>query len=303
MKTKYKSKHKIKSRHWLLYLFIIPALIYLIIFNYIPIYGIIIAFQRFNPSLGYLHSEWVGLEHFARFLNHPEFWLMIRNTLSITLYSLCTFPLPIIFALLLNELKSTRLKKTVQMITYAPHFLSVVVMCSIIILLTGRDGLFGHLYGAVTGQAENLLTIPEYFNDIYVWSGVWQGLGWNSILYISALSGIPEELRDAAKVDGATRLQEIRYVNLPCILPTIIMNFILSLGGLLSIGFDKIFLLQNNLNLQISKVIPTYVYNIGLIGGQLSYSTAVGLFMSLINLSMLMLGNLIIKKLSGSGIF
>ena len=266
-------------------------------------YGIVIAFENYKPKKGYFGSEWVGLEHFIRFLSYPDFWKLIGNTLRLSLYSLLTFPCAIILALLLNEIKHNKFKKTVQMITYAPHFLSVVVMCSLVIMMVGRDGPLGRLYFLFTGENENLLTLPKFFSSIYVWSGVWQSTGWGTIIYLAALSGISPELIEAAKMDGANRLQVIRHVNLPGIKPTIVIMLIMNMGHILSIGFDKVFLLQNDLNLGVSDVISTYTYQIGLIGGQFSYSTAIGLFNNIINVIMLLIANAMVKKLSGTGLF
>lgn len=293
---------KIK-KYWQLYLLLVPAVIYVLIFLYGPMYGIIIAFENYKPKRGYLGSEWVGLEHFIRFLTYPDFWKLIRNTLSLSLYALLTFPCAIILALLINEIKHVKYKKVVQMVTYAPHFLSVVVMSSLVIMLVGRDGPLGQLYTLFTGKSENLLTIPAFFSSIYVWSGVWQSTGWGTIIYLAALSGISPELIEAAKIDGANRLQVIRHVNLPGIMPTIVIMLIMNIGSLLSVGFEKIFLLQTDLNLSVSSVISTYTYQIGLIGGQFSYSTAIGLFNNIVNVIMLLTANKIVKKLSGTGLF
>ncbi|OIZ59882.1 sugar ABC transporter permease [Eisenbergiella tayi] len=290
-------------KYWQLYLLLLPAFVYVLIFSYGPMYGIIIAFKDFKPKLGYWGSDWAGLKYFKRFLTYPDFWKLVRNTLSISLYTLLTFPCAIILALLFNELKGVFFKKTVQMVTYAPYFLSSVVMCSLVILMVGRDGPLGILYGMITGKNADLLTIPKYFSSIYVWSGVWQSTGWGTIIYLAALAGVSPELIESAKIDGAGRLQIIRHVNLPCILPTIIIMFIMSTGSILTVGFEKIFLLQNDLNLETSRVISTYTYEIGLLGGQFSYSTAIGLFNNVINVIMLFLSNKIAKKVSGIGLW
>ncbi len=295
------SKHMRKYGGY--YLLLYPGIIYLIIFDFIPMYGNLMGFQNYKPKLGIWGSEWVGLKHFIRFINYPGFWKMIKNTLSISLYSLATFPLPIILALLLNELQSAKFKKTVQMVTYMPHFLSTVVIGGLITLLVDREGSLGLVYRMFTGEEANLLTVPSMFADIYVWSDVWQGIGWGSIIYIAALSGISQDLIEAAKIDGAGRLQVIRYVNIPCIVPTVVTMFVLRMGGLLGVGFQKIFLLQNDLNLEVSRVISTYTYEIGLIGGQFSYSTAIGLFNTAINILFLILANQITKKISGSALW
>jgi len=291
------------KKYWQLYLLLLPALCYIFVFEYGPMYGIIIAFKNYKPKLGYLGSEWVGLKHFVRFWTYPEFWKLIKNTLGISLYSLATFPCAVVLALLINEIKNTRFKKTVQMITYAPHFLSTVVVCGLIRMIVGREGPLGQLYGLFNGRSTNLLNLPSYFGSIFVWSGVWQNIGWNTIIYLSALSGVSQELIESAKMDGATRTKIIRYVNIPCILPTIVITFIMRTGSLLGVGFEKIFLLQNPLNMEVSRVISTYVYDIGLIGGQFSYSTAIGLFNNLVNLLMIFIVNRIAKKVSGIGIW
>ena len=297
-----KKKSKL-LKYWQLYLLVLPAVIHTLIFDYGPMYGIIIAFKDFRESKGYWGSEWVGFDHFIRFLTYPDFWKMIKNTLSLSLYNLATFPLAIILALLINEIRNTAFKKTVQMITYAPYFLSTVVLCGMVSLFVGREGIIGQLYTLITGESVNLLTKPKLFADIFIWSGVWQGTGWGTIIYLSALAGVPGELVEAAKIDGANRLQVIRHINVPCILPTIVIMFIMSTGSVLSVGFEKIFLLQNELNLDVSRVIATYVYEIGLAGGQFSYSTAIGLFNNIVNIIVILIANKISKKASGIGIW
>ena len=267
-------------------------------------YGLQIAFRNYRPRKGILGSDWVGLEHFIRFINYPNFWKMIRNTLNITLYSLATFPCAIIFALMLNEVYQIRLKKTMQMITYAPHFMSEVVVCSLVLMMLDRaHGPVNNLIETLGGQRISFMTNPDAFSSIYVWSGVWQNLGWNSILYISALASISPEIVEAARIDGANRMQIIRHVNIPGILPTIAITFIMRTGGLLSVGHTKIFLLQNDLNLDASQVISTYVYNIGLVDGQYSYSTAIGLFNNLANILVLLLANKVVKTVTDTGLF
>lgn len=299
----YVLKKRLKES-WQWYVLLLPAVIYVAIFHYGPMYGLQIAFRDYRPRRGISGSEWVGLKHFIRFITYPDFWKMIRNTLSITLYSLATFPCAIIFALMLNEVSQLRLKKTMQMITYAPHFLSEVVVCSLVMMLLDRsNGPINALITALGGNRVAYLTVPGYFPSIYVWMDVWQNLGWNSILYLSALSSISPEQVEAARIDGANRLQIIRHVNIPGILPTIAITFIMRTGGLLSVGYTKIFLLQNDLNLDASQVISTYVYNIGLIGGQYSYSTAINLFNNVANILVLLLANRIVKVTTETGLF
>lgn len=208
------TKYKELKKYLPLFSLVLPALVYTLIFCYGPMYGLIIAFKDFKPKLGYLGSRWVGLDHFKRFLSYPDFWKMIRNTLSISVYSLLTFPCAIILALLLNEITNVRFKKTVQMVTYAPYFLSTVVMCGLITMMVGRGGMIGQIYQFFTGKSENLLAVPKYFSSIYVWSGVWQSTGWGTIIYMAALAGVPGELVEAARIDGAGQMKIIRHIHI-----------------------------------------------------------------------------------------
>ena len=299
-----KKKRSSFRKPWELYILLLPAMTYTFIFHYLPMYGVQIAFKNYQTGKGIWGSSWVGLQHFRRFLSYPAFWEMIRNTLSITLYSLATFPLAIIFALLINELTNLGFKKTVQMVSYAPHFLSTVVVCGMLLLFLDRgSGLFNTVRALFGKEAIPFISIPSLFSTIYVWSGVWQGIGWGTILYISALSGVSPELIEAAKIDGATKLQIIRHINIPWILPTVVIVFIMSTGGLLSVGFEKIFLLQNPLNLEASRVLATYTYEVGIQGGQFSYSSAIGFFNMITNAIIVTLVNFIAKKVSGTGLF
>ena len=291
-------------RSWQMYVLLLPAVIYVFIFNYMPLYGVQIAFRDYSTRAGIWGSEWVGLEYFRKFVEFPHFWLLIKNTLEIGLYSIATFPCSVIFALMLNEVRNAKFKKTVQMISYIPHFLSTVVICSMLTLfLNERTGVFNEIIEVFGGTRQEFLTVPRYFADIYVWSGVWQGLGWGAIIYMAALSGVPQDLIDAAKVDGATRLQIIWHVNIPSILPTIVIMLIFSCGGVLGVGFEKVYLMQNSLNLSASQVISTYVYEIGIRGGQFSYSSAIGLFNNIVNVVILGIVNAFAKKASGTGIW
>jgi putative aldouronate transport system permease protein len=289
---------------WQWYLLLLPGLIYLLIFAYGPIYGVQIAFKDYRASRGIWGSEWVGFKHFIRFFNYPNFWVMIKNTLSIMLHSLATFPIPVMFALFLNEIKRQRFKRVAQMITYMPHFLSEVVVCSLVILLLDRNGgPINNLIEFFGGTRKAFMGDPNAFSSIYVLSGLWQNLGWNTILYISALSSISMEEVEAAKIDGASQLQVMWHINIPGIMPTIAITFLLRVGNLMNVGYSKIFLLQNNLKLDKSNVISTYVYEIGLIGAQYSYSSAIGLFNNAVNIIILMIVNKITKKMSGTGLF
>lgn len=291
-------------RSWQLIVLMLPAIIYVLIFEYGPMYGLLIAFKDYRPSLGILGSKWVGLKHFIRFVENPNFIKMLKNTLSITLYSLATFPIPIIFALMLNEIRNRHFKKVAQMISYMPHFLSDVVVCSLVLLFLSRsNGVINNLIEWLGGTRMAFINMPEYFSTIYVGSGLWQGIGWSSILYLSALSGVSAELGEAARIDGANRLQIIRHVNIPAIMPTIVITFIMKIGKLLSLGHSKIFLLQTDLNLSASSVISTYVYNIGIVDGQSSYASAIGLFNNIINIIILVIANKIVKKITNTGLF
>lgn len=304
-----RSKHKISLKKrilesWQWWLLLLPGLVYLIIFNYIPMAGVVIAFNNYRSSRGIFASKWVGFDNFVRFFQYPDMLKLIFNTLSITLLNLAMFPIPICFALILNEVRNQKLKKTVQMLTYIPHFLSEVVVCSLVILFLNKEnGVITDVLCGLGMERKNLLGIPEAFPWIYSLMGEWQGFGWSSILYISALAGVPQENVEAATIDGANRFQIIRHINIPAILPTIIITFILKLGGLMNVGYSKIYLLQNSLNLPSSRVISTYVYEIGLIAGQYSYSTAIGLFNTLVNVIIVLSANAFIKKISDVGLF
>ena len=284
---------------WQMYVLVLPAIIYVFIFNYLPMYGVQIALRDFRPSKGITGSNWVGLKYFKKFIELPLFWDLIRNTLTITIYSLLTFPLPIIFALMLNEVRNIKLKKTIQIVSYAPHFISTVVLCSMLTLfLSGTNGALNNILAMIGLPTADFLTIPSAFPSIVVWSGVWQELGWSSIIYIAALAGVSPELIEAAKIDGATRMKIIWHVNIPCILPTIVILLIMRFGSIMSLGFEKIYLLQNPLNMETSRIIATYVYDLGLLGGKYSFSAAIGLFNTVINVVLLFIVNFISRKLT-----
>ena len=296
----------ILKSNWQLYVLLLPGLTYLLIFNYGPMFGLQIAFKNYSASKGIFGSPWADpwYKHFLRFLTYPDTWKMIKNTLSLTLLALATFPFPIIFALLLNELKNIHFKKTVQMLTYMPHFLSEVVVCSIVILFLDTEaGPLTNLIVALGGERQNLLSNPGAFKWIYVLSGLWQSIGWDSILYMSALSSVSMEEVEAAKIDGANRFRVMWHVYIPGITPTMIICFLMQVGRLMSVGYSKIFLLQNSLNLEASNVLSLYVYNIGLMGGQYSYSTAIGLFNNLVNIVVLIVVNQIMKRITDTSLF
>lgn len=293
------------KRDWILYVMSVPVIVYMLVNNYYPMYGITLAFKNFNAKLGIMGSPWVGFKYFKRFFSTYYFKNMLRNTLGLSLYSLVVgFTVPIIFALMLNYLRSTKLKKAVQMVSYAPHFLSTVVICSMLTLFCAKDtGLFSILGNMMGMESVNFLTVPEWFNDIYVWSGVWQETGWSAIIYISALAGVDPTLHEAAIIDGATKVQRIRYVDLPSIKPTIVMLLILRFGSIMSIGFEKVFLLQNSLNYNASVIISTYVYEVGLLDGDYSLSTAAGLFNTVINVILMVSANIFSKKVLDESLF
>ncbi|OZU88293.1 sugar ABC transporter permease [Virgibacillus indicus] len=295
-------KNFLKS--WQLYVFLLPALTYFIIFHYIPMYGVQIAFKDFYATEGILGSPWAGFDHFTRFFDSYYFWRLLKNTLIINLYQLLLFPLPIIFALMLNELRNGPFKKWSQTLTYAPHFISVVVVVGMLVaFLDPITGLLNHVIMALGGESVPFLTDPDWFRHIYVWSGEWQSLGWGTIIYLAALAGVNPELHEAAKVDGATRLQRIMNINIPSILPTIVVLFILNIGKFMSIGFEKVLLMQNTLNSETSDIIQTFVYQTGLLEGQYSFAAAIGLFDSVINIILLVTINQIARKTSENSLW
>ena len=296
---------RIRSR-WQLYLLLLLPLAWLIIFAYVPMGELVIAFKKYNVRQGIWGSEWVGLKNFEKFFKSVKFPVVMRNTLTISLYSLVvTFPIPIIFALLLNAMPGRRYKKVIQTVTYIPYFISTVVMVGLIFqVLDYRNGLWGSLFSLFTGKtAPNILANGKLFKHIYVWSAVWQTTGYSAIIYIAALAGVDQSLHEAAKVDGATKLQRIWHVDLPAIVPTMVILLIMSVGSVMSVGYEKVFLMQNNLNITASEVISTYVYKIGLQQQQYSYSAAIGLFNNGINFILLVVVNQVSKKLSGSSLW
>lgn len=288
-----------------LYLFLVPAVVTTFVFAYIPMYGILLAFKDYSMRKGIWGSDWVGFEHFQRFFDSPDFWRLIWNTLSLSVYGLIAgFPIPIILALMLNSMRSKSYRKIVQTITYAPNFISTVVMCGMIVLfLSPRVGIVNSLLGMIGIESINFMGNANMFPHIYVWSGVWQTTGWSSVIYFAALSGISPELHEAATVDGATKLQRIRHIDIPGILPTAIILLIMSCGSILSVGFEKVFALQNPLNTPVSEIISTYVYKVGLIQNDVSYSTAISLFNTVVNGIMLIAVNTISRKVSDSSLW
>ena len=295
------------SRHWQLYLVLLIPVALLIIFSYGPMYGVQIAFKDFKVRQGIWGSKWVGMKHFENFWGTYSFKRLITNTLTLSVYSLVAgFPIPILLALMLNECGNLKYKKAVQMITYAPHFISTVVMCSIILLVvtSANNGILNNMLAAL-GATERVdfITKPNYIAHIYVWSGVWQSMGYGSIIYIAALAGIDPSLHEAAMVDGASKIKRIWHIDLPGIMPTITILLILNVGSLMNVGYEKVLLLQNDLNMSASDIIATYVYRQGLEGAQYSFSAAVGLFNSVVNTILLVSVNFITKKLGETSLF
>ena len=289
---------------WQLYLFLLLPLAYIIIFAYVPMMGLQLAFKKFSAPLGIWGSPWVGFVQFAKFFKSYMFDRVLTNTIKISLYSLIMgFPIPIIFALMLNSMRNYRYKRGIQMITYIPHFISMVVLVGMLLqMINPRIGIFGVLYSTITGMdAPNLIGKPETFSHLYVWSGIWQNLGWSSIIYIAALSAVEIELHEAAQIDGASRFQRVRFIDFPSILPTATIMLILNSGQVMNVGFEKAFLMQNSLNLRASEVISTYVYKVGLAAAtqDFSYATAIGLFNGLINFALIIMVNAISKRISG----
>lgn len=287
-----------------LYLFMLPSMLYLITFAYIPMYGITLAFKKYSLRYGIMGSDWIGLKNFQRFFGSSQFENILKNTIEINVLSLITFPIPIILALLLNYCIYKRFKKMVQMVTYIPHFISVVVLCSMITLfLSVNSGVVNHAITSLGREPINFLLIPKAFKYIFVGSGIWQNVGWSSIIYIAALTAVSPDLHEAAIIDGASKLQRIRHVDLPGIAPTVIILFIMRIGRLMELGFQKVYLLQNGGNLMASEVISTYVYKVGLIQSNYSYSTAIELFNTVINILLLISANTIAKKLAKTSLF
>lgn len=292
------------KRNWGTYLLIVPVLIYYIIFCYKPMYGAIIAFKDFNPTEGIMGSDWVGLEHFKTFFDNPDFARIVRNTLTISITNIIFgFPAPIILALLFNEIRSKKFKSVAQTISYLPHFISLVVVCGLIKTFVNSGGIIHQLVSAFGGSNVGLLSREECFLPIYVLSDIWQGIGWNSIIYLAALSGVDQQLYEAAKIDGAGKWKQVIHVTIPSIMPTIIIMLILRLGSLLSIGYEKVILLYNPLIYETSDVISSYVYRVGLGGQQWSYSAAVGLLNSIINFAIVIIANKISSKVSETSLW
>lgn len=294
------------GRNWQFYIMLILPLAWYFIFCYMPMYGIMIGFKDFRTSLGIWGSEWTGFKWFQTYFESPYFFRTLYNTFLLSFLSLlCGFPLPILLALLLEEVSSKGYRKFVQNLTYIPHFLSTVVIVGILVSFTNRDyGIVNLLFKALGWRTDNWMQVRGLFRPLYVGSGIWQNMGWDSIIYIAALSGIDPALHESAKIDGASKLERMWYINLPCILPTIVTLLILNSGRILSVGFEKVNLMQNSINMGVSDVIATYVYRISLLeSNQFELSTAIGLFNSVVNCAMLLLVNKISKKLGETALW
>ncbi len=289
-------------QHWQLYLlFMMPALVLTIIFRYIPMGGVMIAFTDYNPFRGIFGSEWVGFKHFSRFLSSPDFLSYLTNTLKLSVYGLLWgFPAPILLAFLLNRILSSSIKQKIQLVLYMPNFISVIVLCGIVRIMLAPTGMINMLLGTDW----NLMTMPQAFRTIYIASGIWQGAGWGSIIYTAALSNASKELKEAAVIDGANIIQQIQVVEWPAIKDTVMIQFIMQVGNIMSVGFEKAYALQTDLNMDASEIISTYVYKKGLIDGDYGFSTAVGLFNTVINVILLISMNALAKKVNdGKGIY
>lgn len=286
------------------YLLMLPALIYVLIFCYQPMYGLQIAFKDYKGIYGIVGSPWVGLKHFINFFEGAYFWRLMKNTIILSLYSMVvSFPFPIILALLLNEV-TPKIRKFSQTVLYAPHFISMVVLVGMInVMFSPSIGVVNHVIELLGGERIYFLAQPGVFRHMYVWSGVWQGTGWGAVIYIAALAGVSPELHEAATIDGASRLQRVIHINLPTILPTIVILLIMRIGSLVNIGYEKVYLLQNDLNLEVSEVISTYVYKRGILNANYSFSAAVGMFNNIINVLLLVIANAVSRKTSETSLF
>lgn len=291
-----------KSRDY--YIMLLPAVLYVLLFCYAPMYGLQIAFKDYKVALGVAGSPWVGFQNFIDFFQSHYFITLLKNTLVLSLYTLIIgFPIPIVVALVLNELNG-KFKKFTQTILYAPHFISLVVLVSILnAMLSPSQGVVNTILEMLGMERNYFMANPDYFRHLYVWSGVWQGMGWGAIIYLAALSGVDPALHEAADMDGATRLQKIIHINLPAIMPTIIIMLILRMGQIASVGYEKVYLMQNSMNIETAEIISTYVYKRGIINSNYSFSAAVGLFNNVVNVILVLVANRISKKVSDTSLF
>jgi len=299
-KTHMHKRWRYFANNYQLYILLALVMTYFILFAYMPMFGLRMAFMDFNVVLGFERSKWVGLKHFDKLINGPYFMTILKNTVSISVYSiLASWPFPIAFALAVNVLTNNRVKRSVQTIAYAPHFISTVVIVGMLkLFLSPSSGVVNAVIAALGGERINFFAEAEMFSSIYVWSGIWQNTGWNAVIYIAALSGIDPQLHEAATIDGASRLKRVWHIDLPGILPTMVILTIMSFANVMGVGFEKAYLMQNNLNVSASEVISTYSYKVGLEQMQFSFSTAVSMFNSVVTFSMLMLMNFLSKRIT-----
>ena len=304
--TKSKKVFRKLKKNWVLYLFLVLPLVYLAVFSYAPMYGLQIAFKNYTASKGIWGSDWVGLKWFTTFFESPRFWQILKNTLTLSFYSLIAgFPVPIILALIINNVKNRKWKKFAQTITYMPHFISTVVIVGMIsVFFSPRAGFINTLLGYLGGSGNTyFMGNADYFSHMYVWSGIWQGAGWSSIIYIAALAGVDPSLHEAAMIDGANRFKRVLHIDIPGIMPTMATVLIMNCGSVMNVAYEKVFLMQNDLNVMASEVISTYVYKMGLMQQQYSYSTAIGLFNNIISFTILIIANKVVGKLTGAGLW
>ena len=296
---------KLVKQNYQLYIFLIPAIVFIVLFMYTPLYGLQIAFKNYRPGDGIWGSAWVGIKWFEKFFSTPRCWEIIRNTLTISIYSLVAgFPFPIVLAIILNYVKNLKFKKFAQTVTYMPYFISTVVLVAMMSLFfSPSSGFVNTIIQSFGGEPIYFMGISSLFPHMYVWSGIWQSMGYSSIIYIAALSGVSPELHESAVIDGANILQRIWHIDIPTILPTMIILLIMSLGNVMNVGYEKVYLMQNDLIADVSEIISTYVYKIGLVNNQFSFSTAIGLMNNLINFTILVAANKISNKIFGSGLW
>lgn len=304
-RTRMERLRRFATHNWQLYILLLPAFVWLIVFCYAPMYGVTIAFKDYKVKLGITGSPWAGFKYFEQFFSTSVAVKSIRNTLLLSLYSLLFgFPIPILFALMLNMLRSARYKKFIQTLSFAPHFISVVVVVSMMnIMFAPSNGWVNKLITSTGAKEVLFMTRSEYFRTMYVASGIWQDMGFNAIVYIAALAGVSPELHEAAIVDGASKIRRLIHIDIPCILPTVTIMFILSVGNLFSVGYEKAYLMQGGLNTEVSEIISTYVYKVGLQSAQYSFSAAVGLFNSVVNLVLLLAVNTFARRMSDVSLF
>ncbi|MGF7127056.1 putative aldouronate transport system permease protein [Natronobacillus azotifigens] len=303
-KRKKNGKWQYMKKNYMLYLFLLPAVSLVFIFNYIPMYGVLIAFQDFSVTRGIFGSGWVGLDHFRSFLTSPNFFQIFSNTIKLSVYGLIIgFPVPVLLALMLNQVRRSKIKKNIQLIIYAPHFISTVVIAGMIFIFLSPAGPVNALITQFTGNPISFMSNPDYFRSIFIISGIWQGAGFSSIVYVAALSNADPQLHDAATIDGASLLQRTWHIDIQVLKPVMAVLFILAIGGIMGVGFEKAYLLQTDMNIPASEIIDTYVYKRGLLSGDWSFGAAVGLFNTVIGLILLVTANGIIKKLNGETLY